>query len=151
MPFDSALFHDSPKLERVDAVIDLLADRGKWCKGALGTADGRHSLLGAMQAVAAERTLARHIRRAIRELTRRRYWRIDRFNDASATTHDAIIEVLYRARHDILAADADAMLGWRRLARRLCRAPLARLSARRDRTAPPCREGAVAGRDREAR
>lgn len=111
MPFDGAEFGGSRKLQLMDAVIALLADERRWCKGELASADGRWSILGAMQAVRAQAELEDHVLRAIKELTGCRHHRIDTFNDAHTTDHALMIGVLHRARHHILAETAESMTG----------------------------------------
>src|SRR5437763_2847611 len=59
MPFDGVGFDDS--LQKIDAVIDLLALPDKWCKGALRSHDGRYCIRGAVRAVGAADALESNI------------------------------------------------------------------------------------------
>lgn len=111
MPFDGAEFGGSRQLELIDDAIALLSDERRWRKGKLASGGQSWSILGAMQLVGAEAELKVPVLRAIRELTRRRYRRIDKFNDARTTNHALVVAVLYRARHHILLATADPMIG----------------------------------------
>lgn len=105
MPLDGTelgLFGDHP-LARLGAVERLLATEQQWCKGRLRDSDGRHCLVGAIQAVEARELLEPIILRAAREVGGKRYWRIEFFNDDPRTTHADVLRVLRRAREDIIA------------------------------------------------
>lgn len=102
MPFDPAgLELRFEALQRLDRVIDLLAEKERWCKGALKTDDGRMCIVGAMREVDGELLLYAPIRRAIREVTGHGYRRIQAFNDGWFASHDLVLEVLERARHNL--------------------------------------------------
>jgi hypothetical protein len=105
MPLDGTEFEflgDHP-LAKLGAVERLLASERQWCKGRLRDRDGRHCLVGAMQAVDARQLLEPVILRAAREVGGRRYWRIESFNDNPRTTHADVLRVLRRARENIIA------------------------------------------------
>jgi hypothetical protein len=105
MPLDGTEFEflgDHP-LAKLGAVERLLASERQWCKGRLRDRDGRHCLVGAMQAVDARQLLEPIILRAAREVGGRRYWRIESFNDNPRTTHADVLRVLRRARENIIA------------------------------------------------
>lgn len=89
-------------LEKIDRVIGLLAEHGNWCKRSFKTEDGRLCILGAVREADAELLLYAPILRAIRLVTGHDYRRIERFNDQWLTSHTLVIEVLERARHDLM-------------------------------------------------
>jgi hypothetical protein len=122
MPFDGVGFVPDVSLQKIDAVIDLLASPDRWCKGALRSHDGRYCIRGAVRAVDVATTLEPLILQAIGEVAGRRFRRIESFNDHPNTSHDQVLTVLARARDRIAAA-----------------APVAQLSM-----APPSRAPAVA-------
>ena len=100
MPFDGVGFDDS--LQKIDAVIDLLALPDKWCKGALRSHDGRYCIRGAVRAVGAADALESNILQAIGEVAGRRFRRIESFNDHPNTSHDQVVAVLARTRDNIV-------------------------------------------------
>src|SRR5215472_11541553 len=105
MPLDGmelGAFGNSP-LAKLGAVERLLINEQQWCKGRLRDKDGRFCLAGAMQAVEARRLLDPIILRAIREVSGKRYWRIEFFNDHPSTTHADVLRVLRRARENVIA------------------------------------------------
>ena len=105
MPLDGTEYGflgDHP-LAKLGAVERLLASEQQWCKGRLRDRDGRHCLVGAMQAVDARQLLEPIILRAAREVGGRRYWRVESFNDNPRTTHADVLRVLRRARENIIA------------------------------------------------
>jgi hypothetical protein len=104
MPFDGVGFSENLALQKLDAVVELLATEAKWCKGTFRTPDGRHCLMGAMRAVQAQHLLEPIVLRAIRPTTGRSFWRIESFNDHKTTTHASVLRVLARAREEILAS-----------------------------------------------
>jgi hypothetical protein len=107
MPFDGREYSTRiDALEKIDRVIEQLRSEDRWCKGALYTIDGRRCILGAMQAVNGAMTLKQPILQAIQEVTGRRYTAIETFNDRRVTTHAQVVEVLQRARLDILDGTA---------------------------------------------
>jgi hypothetical protein len=125
MPFDGVGFVPEVPLQKIDAVIDLLATPERWCKGALRSHDGRHCIRGAVRAVGAADVLEPPILQAIGEVAGRKFRRIESFNDHPNTSHDQVLTVLIRARDNIVAAgpiverpavrqpQAPARAGWR--------------------------------------
>ena len=125
MPFDGRESEHQTRqylLARLDEgmvrVRALLDREDRWCKGALHTSEGRHCLIGAMEATRAERLLRPAILRAISEHTGRYYLRIECFNDKKSTTHADVIAVLDRAARNIRAgtpfgAPVSAKARWR--------------------------------------
>jgi hypothetical protein len=105
MPLDGTEFEflGDHRLAKLGAVERLLASERQWCKGRLRDRDGRHCLVGAMQAVDGRQLLEPIILRAAREVGGRRYWRIESFNDNPRTTHADVLCVLRRARENIIA------------------------------------------------
>lgn len=108
MPFDGA--NQGNRLERlakIDQVIDLLSHEEKWCKQQLRSYDGRRCLLGAMMTANATVALREPVLLAIRQVTGHYHPRIELFNDHPATTHKLLMEVLNRARSNIVEGTAD--------------------------------------------
>src|SRR5438105_3306226 len=103
MPFDGVGFGFDDRLGKMDKVIDLLGTPDRWCKGTLRTHDGRHCIRGAIMAVDGVGTLQPVVLRAINEVTGRHYRRIESFNDHPDTDHAQVVEVLARARDDLVA------------------------------------------------
>lgn len=119
MPFDGTDYERRVKaLDKMDQVIDLLGDERHWCKGLLKTRHGRYCILGALQAVHAEKELAEPVMLAIVQVTGRSRW-IHRFNDDPLTTHALMMQVLRRARENVLtvgpAAPRERAGTWARL------------------------------------
>jgi hypothetical protein len=110
MPFDGAGFSENLALQKLDAVIELLASEDKWCKGSFRTPDGRHCLMGAMRAVQAQHLLEPVVLTAIRPATGRSFWRIESFNDHKTTTHASVLQVLTQAREQIAAGRGPALV-----------------------------------------
>lgn len=108
MPFDGA---DHTKrlecLAKMDQVINLLSREESWCKQQLRSFDGRRCLLGAMMAAEATTALREPVLLAIRQVTGRHHPRIELFNDHPATTHKLLLEVLNRARSNMIQELAD--------------------------------------------
>ena len=77
MPLDIIEFAENPLLEKLGKVERLLATEQQWCKGKLRDADGPHCLVGAIEAADASQELPHIILRATREVTEKRYWRIE--------------------------------------------------------------------------
>lgn len=116
MPFDPAgLELRFEALQRLEGVIDLLAEKERWCKGALRTDDGRMCIVGAMREVDGELLLYAPIRRAIREVTGQGHRRIQAFNDSWFASHELVLEVLERARHNLEVGLVPAEAGGERL------------------------------------
>jgi hypothetical protein len=103
MPFDGVGLGLDERVGKIDKVIDLLATPDKWCKGTLKTHDGRRCIRGAIMAVDGVGTLQPVVLRAINEVTGRHYRRIESFNDHPDTDHVQVVEVLARARDDLVA------------------------------------------------
>ena len=103
MPLDSMEFAENPLLVKLGRVERLLAAEQQWCKGKLRDAHGRHCLVGAIEAADAWEELPTIILRATREVSGKRYWRIESFNDDPNTTHRDVLLVLRRARQSIIA------------------------------------------------
>jgi len=105
MPLDGTEFEafGNGPLAKLGAVESLLIDEKQWCKGKLRDKDGRYCLAGAVQAVEARQLLNPIILRAAREVSGKRYWRIESFNDHPGTTPADILRVLRRARENIIA------------------------------------------------
>lgn len=124
MPFDGVGFASHETLQKIDAVIDLLATPDKWCKGALRSHDGRYCIRGAVRAVDAADVLEPTILQAIGEVAGKRFRRIESFNDHPNTSHEQVIAVLSRARDNIISGrlagpraveerSAPALVSWR--------------------------------------
>jgi hypothetical protein len=80
--------------------------------------------MGAVQAVDGTGVLVRPILFAIRQVSGRRFWRIESFNDDPATTHPLVLQVLHQARENLIdrLADDRRSAWWRkRLERALAR------------------------------
>jgi hypothetical protein len=103
MPFDGTDgFGDHP-IVKLGAVERLLATEQQWCKGRLRDAHGRHCLVGAIEAVGGRQVLQKPILQAAREVSGKRYWRIEFFNDDPRTTHGDVLQVLRHARESMIA------------------------------------------------
>lgn len=102
MPFDGSEFSQGLAVEKIDRVIRLLAREDQWCKGVMRSSDGRRCLAGAVFDADARSLLAPVLLEAIHEITGKKHWRIEVFNDAPSTTHAQILRVLYRARENTL-------------------------------------------------
>ena len=103
MPFDGTDAFDNHPLARLGAVERLLATEQQWCKGRLRDAHGRHCLVGAIEAVGGRQVLQKVVLQAAREVSGKRYWRIEFFNDDPRTTHADVLQVLHRARENLIA------------------------------------------------
>src|SRR3954471_13219989 len=101
MPFDGVGFVADESLQKIDAVIDLLATPDRWCKGALRSHDGRYCIRGAVRAVDAADTLEPSILEAIGQVAGKRFRRIESFNDHPNTSHEQVLAVLHRARENL--------------------------------------------------
>jgi hypothetical protein len=106
MPLDSLEFSHNPMLARLAGVEGLLAIEHQWCKGRLRHSEGRLCLVGAIEPAGCCPETARIILRAAREVSGKRYWRIESFNDDPRTTHADVLAVLRRARQNIIAGMA---------------------------------------------
>jgi hypothetical protein len=98
MPFDGEGFAVGDRVSKIDQVIDLLATPDRWCKGHFKKPDGSYCIRGAMMAVGADESLKPIVLQAIRDVTRRRYLRIESFNDHPYTRYPEVRRVLARAR-----------------------------------------------------
>jgi hypothetical protein len=103
MPFDGTDPFDTHPLGKLGAVERLLATEQQWCKGRLRDAHGRHCLVGAIEAVGGRQVLQKVVLQAAREVSGKRYWRIEFFNDDPRTTHADVLQVLHRARENLIA------------------------------------------------
>jgi len=103
MPFDGIDGFDSHPLAKLGAVERLLGTEQQWCKGRLRDAHGRHCLVGAIEAVGGRQVLQKPVLQAAREVSGKRYWRIEFFNDDPRTTHGDVLQVLQRARENMIA------------------------------------------------
>jgi hypothetical protein len=103
MPFDGTDVYDNHPLAKLGAVERLLATEQQWCKGRLRDAHGRHCLVGAIEAVGGRQMLQKVVLQAAREVSGKRYWRIEFFNDDPRTTHSDVLQVLRRARENLIA------------------------------------------------
>jgi hypothetical protein len=105
MPFDGTDlgFFENRSLTKLGEVERLLATKQLWCKFQLRDRDGRHCLVGAMEAVKARQVLEPIILRAARKVGGKHYWRIEYFNDDPRTSHAGILRVLSLARVNIIA------------------------------------------------
>lgn len=108
MPFDGAEKEFDERLrvltqiaDEIERVATLLEREDQWCKGTLSTPDGRHCILGAMSAVKAGRVVELVLLNAIKDVTGRRFSRIDAFNDAASTSHAHVLAVLKRAEDNV--------------------------------------------------
>ncbi len=102
MPFDGAGFSENQAMRKLDTVLELLATEARWCKGSYRTSDGRHCLMGAIQATDARPLLEPIVLSAIAQETGRSFWRVESFNDHRSTTHALVLRVLARARERLL-------------------------------------------------
>ena len=102
MPFDGIDTFDNHPIAKLGAVERMLASEQQWCKGRLRDAYGRHCLVGAIQAVAGRQVLQKPILQAAREVSGKRYWRIEFFNDDPRTTHADVLQVLRRTRENMI-------------------------------------------------
>ena len=111
---DPGLFGDR-RLEKLSAVETLLATEQQWCRGKMRDSDGRHCLVGAMQAAEARHILEPLVLRAARQIGRKYYWRIEYFNDDPRTSYDDVLRVLRLARENIIAEmmEGDQRRPWR--------------------------------------
>jgi len=109
MPFDGVGLGLDDRVGKIDRVIDLLGTPDRWCKGTLKTHDGRRCIRGAIMAVDGVGTLQPVVLRAINEVTGRHYRRIESFNDHPDTDHVQVMEVLTRARDDLIVGRLTAL------------------------------------------
>ena len=103
MPFDGTDSFDNHPIAKLGAVERMLATEQQWCKGRLRDAHGRHCLVGAIEAVGGRQLLQKPILQAAREVSGKRYWRIEFFNDDPRTTHADVLLVLRRTRENMVA------------------------------------------------
>jgi hypothetical protein len=101
MPFDDAGYRgDTRVVGKIDEVIDLLNDGKGWCKQQLHSGE-RHCIVGALRRVGAEADLQGPILEAIRQVTGRRYARVEHFNDHPLTRFPLVLRVLQQARANV--------------------------------------------------
>jgi len=105
MPLDAAPTLSGNLLERqladIDNVITFLGDERSWVQGA--TVRGYRMCTDQTLTELKVRHLEAHILYAAQEVTGFAYNSIPLFNDASATTHDVLMEAFRQARNNILA------------------------------------------------
>ena len=130
MPFDGIDSFEPHPLAKLGAVERLLATEQQWCKGRLRDAHGRHCLVGAIEAVDGRQMLQRVVMQAAREVSGKRYWRIEFFNDDPRTTHADVLDVLRHARENIIAGMIGDPQPWYRRCLRTMRALLGPASDR---------------------
>lgn len=144
MPLDSLEFTQPPLLSKLGRVERLLATEQQWCKGRLRDSDGRHCLVGAIEAADGWKEIAPIVLRAAREVSGKRYWRIESFNDDPRTTHVQVLAVLRVARQKIIASMAENCdrepwhSRWTRAVRRLRSAPAKTPALPAELAAPHC-------------
>src|SRR5262245_9065888 len=124
MPFDGTDAFDNQPLAKLGAVERLLATEQQWCKGRLRDAHGRHCLVGAIEAVDGRQMLQRVVLQAAREVSGKRYARIELLNDDPPTTPADVHEVLRHARDSIIAGIIGDPQPWHRRWLRTMRALL---------------------------
>ena len=136
MPLDGTEFGSSESnlLSKLGAVERLLISEQQWCKGRLRDKDGRLCPAGAMQAVEAPQLLNSIILRAAKDVSGKRYWRIESFNDKPDTTHEDVLRVLRRARENIIAGIVEGDPGsrferWAHALRNFCSGRQSAISA----------------------
>jgi hypothetical protein len=116
MPFDGVGFAVDDRVRKMDQVIDLLATPDRWCKAEFKRPDGSYCIRGAMMAVGADECLKPIVLQAIGDVTRKRYLRIESFNDRPSTQYAEVQRVLARARQLVVdgwtAEMAPAHAGW---------------------------------------
>ncbi|HUJ99260.1 MAG TPA: hypothetical protein VLV85_13495 [Stellaceae bacterium] len=106
MPFDGFGLESRGELfDKINQVIDLLSREDRWCKQQLRSYDGRRCILGAIMAADGVMVLKAPILTAINQVTGHSYTRIEVFNDQPLTTHSLVLEVLSRARANIVAGE----------------------------------------------
>src|SRR5436190_18417664 len=126
MPFDGIYGFDNHPIAKLGAVERMLATEQQCCKGRLRDAHGRHCLVGAIEAVGGRQVLQKPILQAAREVSGKRYWRIEFFNDDPRTTHADVLQVLRRTRENMIAGMISSYDGqprhrrWIRALRGLC-------------------------------
>jgi hypothetical protein len=103
MPFDGVGFSVNEYSQKIDAVIDLIGTPEKWGKGSFRTNDGRYCLRGAIRSLDKREVIGPVVLEAINQITERKYYTIERFNDSKLTNHAMILTVLARARENIAA------------------------------------------------
>src|ERR1700746_4193661 len=103
MPFDGIDAFDNHPIAKLGAVERMLATEQQWCRGRLRDAHGRHCLVGAIEAVEGRQMLQRVILHAAKEVSGKRYWRIEFFNNDPHTAPAGALEGLKRARGDCWA------------------------------------------------
>lgn len=106
MPLDGSQMFEHPTLAKLAEVECLLATEDQWCNGQMHDRNGRHCLVGAFAMVNAQEELTRPIIRAIKQVSGKRYWRIESFNDNPNTSHQDVLRVLYRARLILISESA---------------------------------------------
>lgn len=113
MPFDGFGLPNFKALDNLNAVIDMLGTKEKWCKGKLSTPEGAYCIRGAimMQTQCIEGVVVRDLEPVILEAIhefaskkygRYKYGRIESFNDDRETQHEHVVQVLELARSKLI-------------------------------------------------
>ncbi len=105
MPFDGVASPYCKHLEKLDEAINLVRSPGQWCKGSERNSAGQYCIRGALVAVGAWDTLRPVVTASVREVGGGHFRRIEEFNDHPLTTHDDVLNALYRARERIIAGN----------------------------------------------
>lgn len=117
MPFDGVTLQDRLQIfNKMDKVIDLLADERRWIKH-LRSHDGRYCIRGAIELFDGQVELKKHVALAIRQVTGRNFLHIEHFNDHALTTHALVMAVLQQARENIATGTPPTMKRVHSLAR----------------------------------
>jgi hypothetical protein len=101
VPFDGRGGSHIPLVREIDKLIELLSSEDRWCQGFIGYFD-RGRIVRAMREVHGALNLNIPILHAAEEVTGRHFWRIELFNDDFWTDHGLVLQVLYRARENIV-------------------------------------------------
>src|ERR1700745_2285238 len=94
MPFDGIEAFDNHPIAKLGAGERMLATEQQWSKGRLRDAHGGHCVVGAIEAVGGRQVLQKPILQAAREVSGKRYWRIEFFKDNPAHTRADVSQAL---------------------------------------------------------
>lgn len=108
MPFDGTGFVPNEYLQQIDEIIDLIGTPDRWCKRNFRAPGGRYCLRGAIREVDRFETIRGIILETIQDTTGHAYRKIEAFNDDPQTSHQQVVEVLLRARDNIIAGRVTA-------------------------------------------
>jgi hypothetical protein len=103
MPFDGVGFPANEYLQKIDAVVDLIGAPERWGKGGFRSHDGRYCLRGAIRTLDKSEILGPVVLDAIKQVTGRNYFTIEKFNDSHSTNHAMVLAVMAKARENIAA------------------------------------------------